>query len=188
MNNPKKFDKFNGKEMQRKAVLVLLAVLSAILISIFCALWIFNNTTQTTSIVSGDIFPGNGNAIQGHLPKMTKEEIKEQMQREADRSKFSFKINSRPSFENGEAAGTLQIENPNHNIYPFVVKIFLDETGEEIYDSGGILPNHHINTAKLTKILPKGNYNATAYIQVYDPDTNEYAGQSAVALVLTINS
>ena len=115
-------------------------------------------------------------------------EIRRQMQREADKSKFSFKINSRPTFNDGADAGTLQIENPNHNIYPFVVKIILRETGEEIYDSGGILPDHHINKAKLTKVLPKGNHRATAYIKAYDPKTNTYSGQAAVSLTLIINN
>ena len=109
-----------------------------------------------------------------------------QMQREADKGVFAFKINSRPVFSSGNSEGTLRIENPNHNAYPFVVKIFLKETSEEIYNSGGILPNHHIETAKLTKVLPKGEYPATAYIYAYNPETNEYEGKAAVDLTMII--
>ena len=139
-------------------------------------------------LVIGDLLPKAGEAIEGHLPNMSEAAVKEQMQRTADESVFAFKINARPvlNIKSGEA--TLRIENPHHNIYPFVVKIFLTETGEEIYNSGGILPNHYINTAKLTKTPEEGKHGATAYIYVYDPHTNEYSGKSAVKLTLTVIS
>ena len=173
------------KDVRRKKVLVVLLIL--LLTAAATIVWQINSL-RTNDIISGDMFPGIGGAAEGHLPKMTETEIMQQLQREADRSKFSFKINSRPIFENGAKEGTLQIENPSHNIYPFVVEIFLNETGEKIYDSGGILPNHHIDRAKLTKVLPKGSHTAIAYIRVYDPKTNKYAGQSAAELTLIINN
>ena len=184
-----KSDTPNPKEERTnsKRILIIMLIIAAFAITTVCTLWLVNEPI-TNNLVSGDIFPGSGDAVSGHLPKMTDSEIREQMQREADRSKFSFKINSRPIFNNGTSAGTLQIENPNHNLYPFVVKIVLDKNGEEVYNSGGILPNHHINTATLTTALPKGSHSATAYIQAYDPETNIYTGQSAVALTLIINN
>ena len=138
------------------------------------------------AIISGDLFPGSGDAVKGHLPKMSEDEILAQMQKKADESVFSFKINPQPVFLHGSSEGTLNIENPGHNIYPFVVKILLDDTGEIIYDSGGILPDHHISTAKLTKVLPQGTYAATAYIHVYDPETSQYNGKSAVELTIIV--
>jgi len=138
--------------------------------------------------LSKEIFPEIGAAKIGHLPNMTEEAIKEQMQKDADKSNFAFKINARPVFANGESKGNLRIENPGHNLYPFVVKIFLNETSEEIYNSGGMLPNHHIDEDRLVRILPKGEYAATAYIYAFDPVTNEYGGKSAVGLTLIINS
>ena len=138
------------------------------------------------NFIAGDIFPKTGEAKEGHLPNMTEDAIKEQMQRAADENNFAFKINARPVFSAKSGEATLRIENPHHNIYPFVVKIFLNETGEEIYNSGGILPNHYINTAKLSKVPPKGEHGATAYIYAYDPYTNEYSGKSAVKLTLSV--
>ena len=75
---------------------------------------------------------------------------------------------------------------PGHNAYPFVVKIFLNETNEEVYNSGGILPNHHIDSDSLKRSLPAGENAATAYIYAYDPDTNEYSGKAAVELTLIV--
>ena len=167
------------------AMLIIWAVTSA---AMLVPLFLQSSPPAERNIIIGDLFPQVGDAIEGHLPSMTKETILEQMQREADKNVFSFKINSRPVFKNGSGEGSLRIENPGHNIYPFVVKIFLNETSEEIYYSGGILPNHHIDKAKLTRTLPKGEYAATAYIYAYDPQTNEYGGKSAVELTLIINS
>ena len=167
------------------AIVIIWLVTSA---AIIILLFLQSSTSIEKKIIVGDLFPEIGKSVEGHLPNMTKETIIEQMQREVNKNVFSFKINSRPIFKTGTGEGSLRIENPSHNIYPFVVKIFLDETAEEIYNSGTILPNHHINEAKLARILPKGEYAATAYIYVYDPNTNEYGGKSAVGLTLIINS
>ena len=175
------------RELFINRVIVLAVIFAVIAVMILHSLWLVASP-QSDRIVAGDIFPGSGDAVRGHLPTMTEEEIIKQMQREADRSVFSFKINSRPVFKDGGSEGTLLIENPNHNIYPFVVEIFLNETQEKIYSSGGILPNHHISEAKLMKVLPQGVHEATAYIYAYDPETDECSGKSAVGLTLTVNS
>ena len=176
-----------SKKHRKNRLLAMLLMIVLVIGTTVCLL-LFISSPKTNNIISGELFPGNGEAVEGHLPKMTDAEIREQMQREADRSVFSFKINSRPIFVYGGSEGTLNIENPNHNLYPFVVEIFLDETGEKLYDSGGIPPNHHISRARLARILPKGEHAATAYINAYDPDTNKYSGKSAVGLVIIISN
>jgi len=174
--------KANGSK--RKKSLIFLILFSVVAGMILCLIF---QSQDKENIIAGNFLPEQGSAVAGHLPDMTHEQIKAQMQKDTDRSLFSFKINSRPVFQNGRKEGTLRIENPNHNIYPFVVEIFLNETGEKVYDSGAILPNHHISHAKLTKILQKGDYSATAYINVYDPETKEYCGKSAATLTLIVN-
>jgi len=170
----------------RKRIVLVVSILSLLT----AAMMIYLQWSAIYPLASGitSLFPDNGGAVEGHLPNMTEQNIREQMQKEADISKLSFKINSRPVFENGSAMGNLRIENPNHNIYPFVVEIFLNETGENIYNSGGIPPNHHISTGRLLKNLPKGEHNATAYIYAYDPESLEYSGKSAVALTLVVKA
>ena len=138
------------------------------------------------SALIGNFLPPQGDAVQGHLPNMTEEEIMEQMQKEADSSAFSFKLNAWPVFRNGGKAGTLLIENPKHNTYPFVVEIFLKETGEKIYDSGAIHPDHHIERASLTRRLLPGTHAATAHVSAYDPDSEEFRGKAVVEMSLTI--
>jgi len=139
-------------------------------------------------VVAGDLFPGEGDADDGYLPNMSKEQILAQMQRVADASQLSFKINARPVFANGNAKGDLAIENPHYNVYPMVVQIFLDETGEMIYDSGGLLPDRHIYNAKLLKVLNAGTYKATAVFNAYDPGTGLWQGKTQAALVITVQN
>ncbi|MDL2224828.1 hypothetical protein LJC20_01255 [Eubacteriales bacterium OttesenSCG-928-M02] len=176
------------KKRNQKAILILLLLLfvaAGIGIAGYFAGWFRKDPGP---VVAGELFPDTGaDAEDGHLPDMTEEQIKQQMQREADATKFSFKINAQPVFADGNSPGTLRIENPNHNKYPFVVDIYLDGSGEKVYASGGILPNHHINTAKLIKALQKGSHKAKAIISIYDPDTQKYLGESVVNLTLVVN-
>ena len=139
-------------------------------------------------IVSGDLFPDSGDADEGNLPNMTPDEIREYMQKAVDGANLSFEINSRPVFKDGKSEGNLAIQNPRFNIYPIVVQITLNDTGEIIYDSGGILPNHYIYNAKLLRVLKAGTYEATATINCYDPDTKVWQGKAQAELVITVES
>lgn len=185
----KRSERQRGEEKQkrRKGLVILLIALAAAA-AITAALILISQSGRPQRIVSGDMLPLAGAAAEGHLPGLTDEEIQAQMQKAADEAMFSFKINAQPVFEDGSSKGTLRIENPNHNVYPFAVEIYLDETGEKIYESGAVLPNHHIDTAKLQVLLPQGTHAATAYINAYDPETNEYQGKSAVNLSLIIKN
>jgi hypothetical protein len=179
---------------KRLSVILALSVLAASALTISLLRWQgllrfpWERSPPPAPIVAGNLFPGEGGADDGHLSNMTPEQILEQMQIAADAAYFSFKINARPVFENGKAKGNLGIENPSYNIYPMVVQIFLDDTDELIYDSGGILPDQHIDNAALTKALKAGSYNATAYLNAYDPDTKEFQGKQAAALIITVQN
>ena len=132
------------------------------------------------------LFPIAGLASPGDLPYLSEKEVLDQMQKEVDSSMFSFKINPRPLFKDGNSEGNLQIVNPVYNNYPFVVAIFLSENGKLIYESGGILPNHHIADAKLSIPLVKGDHEAVAYFYAFDPESYAYCGKTAVNLRLQV--
>ena len=59
------------------------------------------------------------------------------------------------------------------NKYAQEIVITLDETGEEIYRSGLLLPNYHIQKDKLSKNLEKGEYNCTATFVGYDTESEK---------------
>lgn len=129
-------------------------------------------------VAAGDKFPGTGSA----------EEIMDAMQNEVDLSKFSFEINSEPVFVDGKSEGDLYITNPAGNGYPMVAQIVLDDTGEIIYDSGGILPGYQIVNAKLGKTLDKGEYNATAHFYAFDSETEKAVGEVTASIVIIIQN
>jgi hypothetical protein len=175
------------KKRRRVLIIILIAILALLLLR---GLGIFKFPWEhgPRAIVAGDLFPDESDAEDGHLEGMTPEDIMAQMQKIADESYFSFKINARPVFSDGAAEGNLEIENPNYNVYPMVVQIFLDDTDEMIYDSGGILPDKHIDKAKLLRKLPKGVYEATAYLNAYDPKTKVWQGKQAAGLKIEIEN
>ena len=177
----------SGAKAKKQIAIIAAVVIIIAAVAAYVAYGLLNRETAADIPAQGSILPP-GFAQDGPLPNMSEEEIRKQMQMMADASYFAFKINARPVFERGDAPGSLQIENPSYNIYPMVVQIFLDDTQEMIYDSGGILPNQHVAQAKLSKRLAAGTYDATAYLNAYDPDTNAWLGKQAASLVITVNA
>ena len=165
-------------------ILLLLAAIAALI-----GVRYSRSAGEAEGAVSGGLFPGMGeSAAMGHLPGMTQEQIQQQMQHVADESKFSFKINAQPVFEDGASEGTLRIENPSHNAYPIAVEIYRTDTQKKVYDSGGLPPDSHIDRDRLLEDLDKGSYGAQAVISVYDPQTNEYLGRSIVNLTIIVRN
>jgi len=177
-----------GKTKKWLLRIIILILLIAILLLVLKQCGVFDNKPPAP-VVAGDLFPG-GNAEDGPLSNMSKEEILEQMQKEADKAYFSFKINTEIVFKDGKSEGNVGIENPNNNVYPMSVQIYLgkDGAGDLIYDSGGLMPNQHIDNAKLTKVLSTGTYEALAYLYAYDPDTKVNIFKSTAELTIIIKN
>ena len=158
-------------------ILILLLILIIPLSIIF-----ITNSKNNKVNISGGILQ------EGVIPGYTEEQIKEILQRKADESTFSFEINSRPIFKNGESEGNIRIANPPYNKYLITVEIKLDDNNKIVFKSGGILPNHYIEYAKLNRKLKAGEYNATATINAYDTESGEYKGTSAAKLIIKVES
>lgn len=124
----------------------------------------------------------------GVISGYTASEIEEIMQRKADESTFSFEINSRPFFENGKSEGNIRIYNPPFNNYLIDVEIKLDSNNKTIFKSGKLKPNQYIEKAKLSRNLKKGEYEATATISAYDPESEQLLGVSVAKLIIAIEN
>lgn len=128
---------------------------------------------------------GNSVGKIGDLPGTSLEEL----QKKADSSKFSFKINSNPVFKNGDSEGNLRIANPHYNTFPIEVTIRLKSNNEVIFKTGKMQPNHYIENAKLSKHLSKGNYEAMATIKAFDQKNNDkYLGEAKAILNINIKN
>ena len=158
-------------------ILILLLILIIPLSIIF-----ITNSKNNKVNISGGILQ------EGVIPGYTEEQIQEILQRKADESTFSFEINSRPIFKNGESEGNIRIANPPYNKYLITVEIKLDDNNKIVFKSGEILPNHYIEYAKLNRKLKAGEYNATATINAYDTESGEYKGTSAAKLIIKVES
>ena len=139
---------------------------------------------------ANDNFGQSSGAIieDGVIAGYTAEQIAEIMQRKADESTFSFEVNARPTFKDGKSEGNLRIYNPPYNKYVIDVEIKLDSNDKTVFKSGKIKPNQHIENAKLSKNLKKGEYEATATINAYDSDGETLIGVSAAKLIINIEN
>ncbi len=166
----------NKQSKLKKWLLRIGAVIILALLAVFIYYHFFYNPAPI-AIVAGDKFPGVRDA----------EELQEAVQAEVDASYFDFEINARPVFPNGSTnKGNLYIVNPSNNAHLSVVQIVHDETGEVIYDSGGLLPGYEITGDELLVDLEQGEHNATAHFYVYDPDTELAVGEVTASLIITV--
>ena len=113
-------------------------------------------------------------------------ELSEIMQEVADASQVSMQVNTVMDFETPTSHGNVGIINPPENIYPIAVDFILDETGEVIFTSGGLLPNEFISSARLDVELPVGVHQATAIFNAYDSETLDHIWYSNVSLTINI--
>ena len=128
------------------------------------------------------------NATTGILPGMTEEQIIEELNRIVEEGMLNISINTQISFPSGTAEGQAYIDNISANHYNMTVQIVLDDTGETVYQSGGIRPGQYIENITLSKALPKGSYKATAIFTAHDPEDQSEIGQAAAEVLLTVES
>ena len=124
----------------------------------------------------------------GQLEGKTEEQIVEELNRIVEEGRFNISINTQPEFPDGSSPGNLCIENSPANHYLMVVEITLNDTGEQVYTSGALEPNYHIQEAKLDRALAKGTYPATATFYAYTADTQELVGTAGAEMQLIIQN
>lgn len=142
--------------------------------------WYFFYPSEHAPVISGDLLPELGDA--------TDREVAERAQEVADANYFTLNINPQAVFENGESEGSIQIINPATNVYPIAVEIYLEESGELLYQSGAIMPNQEITSGKLLVPLAAGEYLTKATVNIYDPETHEKQAATEAQVTVTVNN
>ena len=116
----------------------------------------------------------------GQLENKSNEEIEAALAEVIEEGMIRVSINMNPVFPTGDAEGSLQLENHPNNLYNLRCVITADTNGdgemEEIYHSGLMPINSHIQTDKLEVDLDKGEYDAIATFTAYDVDTDAEVG------------
>jgi len=166
---------------QSMTLLALFIILSLIFGSVLYAWW-----PRGVAKIPSHAFPELGAAVEGQLPSLAEAEQTVHIPRAGGNGDLLFRLNTNPVFATRDSEGSLRIENPGNNTYPMSVEIYLTKTSECVYSSGGILPNHHISSAKLDVELPKGLHDATAFVNAYNPATGEFNGRAAVKMTIIV--
>ena len=99
---------------------------------------------------------------------------------------FNISIASYVEFPEGTAEGEVRIENVPSNHYLMQVEVVRDDTGESVYRTGMIEPNHHIQRARLDADLDVGSYPCTAVFYAFESDTEEPVGQAAAKMTIVV--
>ena len=127
-------------------------------------------------------------AAVGQLEGKTPEEIQAELDRIVEEGMFNISIASTVQLEDGASDAELRIENVPNNPYLMKVELARDDTGDTIYTSGMIEPNHHIQKAKLDVDLDAGEYPCTAVFYAYDKQSEQLVGQAAAKLTVLVQS
>ena len=99
--------------------------------------------------------------------------------------KLSYKIAGEITVDFAEGKGDFKIENSGKNTCLMKVKITVDD--EVIYQTGYLKPNQHIAEDFLDKIPEVGTYEAKAFFEGFDPNTEESIGSSEpTEIVITV--
>ena len=127
-------------------------------------------------------------ATEGGWEPEDTEAIIADLNEKVEQGMINISMNTAPVFENGQAEGSLMIVNESINRYPQIVEIVRNDTGEIIYRSKGIPVGSKIESAKLDAVLPKGEYECTAFFYNVDPNTGYTLGCAGAVIKITVQS
>ncbi|MEF3302513.1 hypothetical protein [Paenibacillus sp. GYB003] len=98
--------------------------------------------------------PGGGEVLDGDLPHMSDEAIRDYLIQKQDASMFTVTVNSEASIQKGSKTLQLMVANPKRNSLECYVEVIHD--GETLYTSPLMKPKQYIQKAELSKPLEGG--------------------------------
>lgn len=125
-------------------------------------------------------------AEDGILEGKTPDEIESILNSIVEEGMFNVAIGTEVRFNDSKSEGTLGFENIAANHYYARVELRRNDDGTVIYKSEGIKPGQYIKDIKLSKNLPKGQYDCTAVVIATDPDSLMDIGQVEVLVKVVI--
>ncbi|MDA9461825.1 hypothetical protein B835_1752 [Enterococcus mundtii 3F] len=170
--------KRRNQQKKRRKNGVLLLFVSLMVMAV--ASWYWFGHKEPIPVISADLLP--------EISDASDQRISERAQELADANYFTLQINPEAVFENGRSRGSIEIVNPGTNVYPIAVDITINDTKEVIYSSGAIYPNQLIEGVYLKRPLEKGEYPATATVNIYDPETKEKQGVTEAEISILIKN
>ena len=165
-----------GPPKRKKGKLAaVIAIIVALLVLVFGGLFLYSKQNNGLANLENDV-----KAKLGQLENKSNDEIRATLDEFIEEGTIRVSINMNPVFPTGDSNGTLQLENHPNNHYNLRCVITADVNGdgeeEELYHSGLMPVNSHIQEDVLNANLDKGEYPATATFTAYDVDTDEEIG------------
>jgi predicted negative regulator of RcsB-dependent stress response len=117
----------------------------------------------------------------------TEEEIQAELDELQAKSNMTINCASRMVVEAGTTSCTARIQNVEGNNFDQMVKIVLQDTGETLYESDGLIkPGYSIETIQLNRVLDKGSYKVDITFTGYDLTTHAEAGSVGATVDLVV--
>lgn len=97
---------------------------------------------------------------------------------------FWVLLNQLPSVEEGSLECSIKYENPDSNEYSARISLYLKETGELLGNTKRVDPGRYVETLRLKKELPLGEYPARVNLELFKGKTP--AGNLSVDVILQV--
>ena len=166
-------------EKRNKAVPIIAAVLVVVIIIAAAVLFYLKKQSRYDDKLEA-------NAVVGTMPGKSEEEIEAELNRQVSEKMIAFTLNSNPVYADGKAKGNILFENPKSNGKYTRLEVYLDESGELIYETGLLEPGSYVPEGELKKELKAGEYACTAYIHAYRISDESYLGKVSAGITVTV--
>ena len=173
----------NKAGQKKRTALIVIGVL-VLIVAILLMLRSCGSTGDDSKTSTGLLI--DSSAVEGGWDEADVDEIVDGLNEKVEAGMINISMNTAPVFSDGTSAGNLMIVNEAVNNYPQVVVITRNDTGDEIYRSGGIPVGSKIETAKLAVDLPAGTYECTAMFHNVDPTTGDSLGCAGAIITVTV--
>lgn len=179
MNEDKK-----PKNKRQTVLLVVILVLIIVLLAGVLAWFLTHRGGAEEEEFSDDFF--DPFAQTGILPDMSEEQIQEELNRVVEEGMLNVSIAGRIIFDDGAGQGKANIVNSEANHYIQKVRLELVDTGEVLYESGGIKPGQYIQFITLDRDLDPGEYSAAAVFTAYTIEERQLVGSTSARVTILV--
>ncbi|EHI58918.1 hypothetical protein [Hungatella hathewayi] len=97
---------------------------------------------------------------------------------------FRVMLNQLPTIETGSRDCNIEYENPEENHYSSRISLYLKETGRLIGGTTRVDPGYYVESIRLKKSLPAGEYPVTVRIELFEEKIP--AGEMSIDITLRI--
>ena len=112
----------------------------------------------------------------------------QERERPIEPSYFRIQINAKPVVNKRTGRSNLMIGNSTDNKESVQVRLFLNESGEEIYCSEVLKPGERTAYGILSLIPDPGEYEVTAVFYILQPESTEISSEIEAELLLTVEN